>query len=112
MPGLLNIQTAPTEVSPEQPIAALLLIFVVIVLTSGVLALLLIVRSRLRRGIPKKAEPKPEQLDAWQESGKRMPTPPSEDDGQDPGDEEDDDDGDDGEPTPPVPISPETAATV
>jgi hypothetical protein len=113
MPRLLTIQNAPAQVSADQPIAALLLIFVVIVLTSGVLALLLIVRAKLRRGIPKKHTPEPEILNAWEESGKRMQPPPSEDDDSERDDDNnDDDDDDDGEPTPPLPVSPETAASI
>lgn len=114
MPQAATIHLASAPAGTGQPIAALLLIFVVIVLTSGVLALLLIVRARLRRGIPKKANTKPELTDAWEEAGRRMQPPPEDDDPNDDDGEsdEDDDDDDDGEPTPPVPISPETSVSV
>ena len=112
MPRPVFIQsTPPPPVDTDQTVAALLLIFVVIVLTSGVLALFLIVRARLRRDIPKVTKHKQELPNAWEESGRRMQIPPRDED--DPDDEnDDDDDDDDGEPTPPVPISPETSVSV
>lgn len=99
----------------SQTMAGLILLFVVIVIASASLALMLIVRSKFRRDIPKRQRKKRELPDAWQEAGRRIQTPPG--DEEDPGDDDpdeddDDDDDDDGEPTPTVPISPETAMTV
>jgi len=111
MPSSIISQNTPQPLDTDQSVVALLLIFVIIVLVSGVLALFLIVRSRLRRNIPKVTKPKPELPDAWEESGRRMQTPPRDDDDPDDGDDEDDDD-DDGEPTPPVPVVPETSASI
>ena len=115
-----------TASSASQILAGLLLIFVVIVLVSGIIAVLLIVRARLRRGIPKKAKRHHARLDAWQEAGRRMPIPPSDGgsgggDGGGEGDGGGDDpdlgtddqsDDDDGEPTPPTPNAPETSISV
>ncbi|GAB5495708.1 MAG: hypothetical protein Phyf2KO_07880 [Phycisphaerales bacterium] len=105
--------SAQPAADTSQTMAGLILLFVVIVVASASLALMLIVRSRFKRDIPGRQRKKRDLPDAWQEAGRRLETPPGED--QDPGGDgpdEDDDDDDDGEPTPTVPISPETSMTV
>ncbi|RNC81941.1 MAG: hypothetical protein ED559_09205 [Phycisphaera sp.] len=114
MLGVIAFQNSTQPAADtSQTMAGLILLFVVIVIASASLALMLIVRSRFRRDIPGRQRKKRELPDAWQEAGRRLETPPG--DEQDPGDDDpddDDDDDDDGEPTPTVPSSPETAMSI
>lgn len=112
---LANLDPAPPP-SSEQLAAGVILVFVLIVLTSGVIAITLYLRSRMRDSTRTPPTPKKDDRDAWVESGKRLF--PDDDasgdqspDDDDPGSDDDDDD-DPGEPTPPVPLSPETAASL
>ncbi|HED53318.1 MAG TPA: hypothetical protein ENJ00_03855 [Phycisphaerales bacterium] len=109
---MLPAQTNPTGSEPLA--AAMLMVFAIIVLISGIIALLLVIRARFRRDLPKPKKPKTANIpDAWSESGKRLKIPPGDDNPRrGPGDPpEDDDDDDGGEPTPPVPPSPAPATT-
>lgn len=107
-----------TLASTDRVLAAALLAMVVIVVASGSLALMMVARSRLRRGLEKKERKSRSIPDAWAESGRRMAVPPGEGtpgDGTDnpgdgPNDDSDDDDDDGDEPRPVVPSSPAISA--
>lgn len=124
----MNPDLSITLASSEQILAAALMAMVVIVVASGSLALMLIARSRFKRGLGRHHRKAKNIPDAWTEAGRRLDIPPDdllpprsidpgpendpEDDEGDDDDEDDDDDDGDIEPKPSTPSSPEIAASL
>ena len=104
----------PSQPAADRLAAAMLMVFAIIVLISGIIALLLIIRARFRRDLPKPKKPKTADLpDAWSESARRLNIPPNENNPRGSNDDdppEDDDDDDGGEPMLPVSPAPAPAA--